>query len=98
MKDMMLGQMMSMIGSVLPKAEEPTNPVAEFLSLEIRNLYPEQNEITKMIEGAIVDMANSDEAAALSVLVTLYNDIGEFYETYTTPQSIEGLKSDDGSD
>lgn len=89
MKDMMLGQMMTMIGSVLPKAEEPTNPVAEFLSLEIRNLYPGQNEITKMIEGAIVDMANADPDGALRVLLTLYNDIGEFYQ---------GMQSDDGTD
>lgn len=89
MKEKMLGQMMTMIGSVLPKAEEPTNPVAEFLSLEIRNLYPGQNEITKMIEGAIVDMANADPDGALRVLLTLYNDIGEFYQ---------GMQSDDGTD
>lgn len=80
MKDKMLGQMMSMFGSILPKAEEPTNPVSEFLSGEIQKLYPEQNDVTKMIEGAIVDMANTDEAAALRVLLTLYNDIGEFYQ------------------
>ena len=80
MKDMMIGQMMSMFGSILPKAEEPKNPVAEFLSDEIRKLYPEQNEITGMIEGAIVDMANTDPDGALRVLLTLYNDIGEFYQ------------------
>ena len=80
MKDMMLGQMMSMIGSVLPKAEEPKNPVAKFLSEEIRKLYPEQNEITGMIEGAVVDMANNDPEMAKRVLFTLYNDIGEFYQ------------------
>ena len=80
MKDKMLGQMMSMFSSVLPKAEEPKNPVAEFLSEEIRKLYPEQNEITGMIEGAIVDMANNDPETAKRVLFTLYNDIGEFYQ------------------
>jgi hypothetical protein len=89
MKDMMLGQMMSMFGSVLPKAEEPKNPVAEFLSGEIRKLYPEQNEITGMIEGAIVDMANTDEAAALRVLLTLYNDIGEFYQAMERERIID---------
>ena len=94
MKDMMLGQMMSMLGSVLPAAEEAKNPVAEFLSGEIRKLYPEQNEITKMAEGVIVDMANTDEASALRVLIVLYNDIGTFYETYSISQTIEGLQSD----
>lgn len=89
MKDMMLSQMMSMLGSVLPAAEEPANPVAEFLSSEIRKLYPEQNEITGMIEGAIVDMANTDPGAALRVLLTLYNDIGEFYH---------GVQGDDNPD
>ena len=89
MKDMMLGQMMSMLGSVLPAAEEPENPVSAFLSGEIRKLYPEQNEITGMIEGAIVDMANTDPDAALRVLLTLYNDIGEFYQ---------GMQSDDNPD
>jgi len=53
-------QMMSMFSSVLPKTVEPKNPVAKFLSDEIRKLYPEQNDITGMIEGAIVDMANND--------------------------------------
>lgn len=80
MKDMMMNQMLGMLSSVLPAAEEAKNPVAEFLSGEIQKLYPEQNEITGMIEGAIVDMANTDEAAALRVLLTLYNDIGEFYQ------------------
>ena len=89
MKDMMLGQMMSMLGSVLPKAAEPKNPVAEFLSGEIQKLYPEQNEITGMIEGAVVDMANNDADMALRVLMTLYNDIGEFYQ---------GMQSDDNPD
>ena len=80
MKEKMLGQMMSMLGSVLPAAEEPKNPVAEFLSGEIQKLYPEQNDITGMIEGAIVDMANTDPDGAMRVLLTLYNDIGEFYQ------------------
>lgn len=98
MKDIMLGQMMSMFSSVLPKAEEPKNPVAKFLSDEIWNLYPEQNEITGMIEGAVVDMANQDEAMVLRLLLTLYNDIGEFYETYSISKTIEGLQSDDSPD
>ena len=89
MKDMMLGQMMSMIGSVLPKADEPKNPVAEFLSEEIRKLYPEQNEITGAIEGAIVDMANNDPDGSMRVLLTLYNDVGEFYQ---------GMQNNDGTD
>jgi len=94
MKDKMLGQMMSMFSNVLPKAEEAKNPVAKFLSDEIRKLYPEQNEITGMIEGAIVDMANNDPDMALRVLLTLYNDIGAFYETYSIPQTIKCLQSD----
>ena len=89
MKDKMFGQMMSMLGSVLPAAEEPTNPVAEFLSDEIRKLYPEQNEITGMIEGAIVDMANTDPDGALRVLLTLYNDIGEFYQAMERERIID---------
>ena len=84
MKDMMLGQMMSMFSSVLPKAEEPKNPVAKFLSEEIRKLYPEQNDITEMIESAIVDMANNDPEMAKRVLFTLYNDIGDFYQQLNT--------------
>ena len=86
MKDMMLGQMMSMIGGVLPKAEEPKNPVAEFLSMEIRKLYPDQNEITGIIEGVVVDMANTDPDMALRVLLVLYNDIGEFYQGQQTDE------------
>ena len=89
MKNVDIGQMLSMIGCVLPKAAEPTNLVAEFLSGEIQKLYPEQNEITGMIEGAIVDMANNDPDMALRVLLTLYNDIGEFYQ---------GMQSDDNPD
>ena len=79
-ENMDMGQVLSMIGCVLPKAAEPTNPVAEFLSGEIQKLYPEKNDITGMIEGAIVDMANNDPDIALRVLLTLYNDIGEFYQ------------------
>ena len=61
----------------------------KFLSDEIRKLYPEQNDITGMIEGTIVDMANNDPDMALRVLMTLYNDIGEFYQ---------GMQSDDNPD
>lgn len=81
MKDMMLGQMMGMFGSMLPKAKPPANPVAQFLSDEIAKMYPEKNEIVGMIEGVVVGMGNDDPNGTMRVLVSLHNDIGELVNT-----------------
>ena len=78
MKDMMMGQMMSMFSSMLPKPEEPDNEVAEFVSGMITKMYPEPNELVETIRGVVVGMANADPQGTLNVLVTQYNDIGEF--------------------
>ena len=77
MSDMMMGQMMKMIGSILPKPQPPANPVAQFLVDEIDKLYP-GNEIADMIKTVIVDAANTDPDAVMHVLVGFHNDIREF--------------------
>ena len=77
---MMISQMMKMVGSVLPAAQPPANPVAQFLVDELDKLYP-GNEIADMLKTVIVDAANTDPDAIMAVLIGFHNDIGEFAQS-----------------
>lgn len=83
MKNMMMGQMMSMLGSVLPAAQEPENQVSQFIVDEIDKLYPD-NEIVGMIKTTLIDVTNNDPDAVLAALVKVHNDIGEFVQGLQT--------------
>lgn len=75
-----ISMMMNMIGSVMPKAQPPANPVAEFLSGSVDKLYP-NNEIAGMIKTVLVDAANQDPDGVMRALILVHNDIAEFAQS-----------------
>lgn len=78
MGNMMMAQMVGMLGKMLPPPEKPENEVAVFVSEEIANLLGNEPDIMGMIHGAVVGLANSDPNATLRTLVEVHNHIGAF--------------------
>lgn len=73
----MMSQMMGMMGQMLPKAQEPSNHVSEFLRAEIKKLGVDEG-MAEMLERVLVSAANSNEKGTMRALINFYNDIGDF--------------------
>ncbi|MHC1576730.1 MAG: hypothetical protein ACXQTE_05190 [Methanosarcinaceae archaeon] len=91
MGNAMLGQMVGMIGSMLPAPEPPKNPVAQFLADELVKLAPDNNDMIGMVSGVAVGMANEDPNNVLKTLVTLHNDIGALVARLQEEQDANSL-------
>jgi len=73
----MMSKMLGMFSNMLPPSQPPANPVAQFLSDVVEELYPD-NEIVGMIQTSLIDVANNDPNAVMRALVRIHGDIGEF--------------------
>lgn len=101
-KAVLFRQVMNVIGSMLPKDIKIENAVSEFVSKEFDKIGSTTEEIT-LLRAIVIPITNERPDDVMKVLVSFYNDIGEFYQEIATeePGTVEPVllseKLEDGS-